>query len=102
PERAALEAQIDRLQVREKVQLTGPRSDMPAVYATLDVMVSASRQEGLPMAILEGLASGRAVIATAVGDVPNVVRDGSTGVLLLPGDVSALGSAMKRLLTGGA
>jgi glycosyltransferase involved in cell wall biosynthesis len=98
PERAALEAQIDRLQVREKVRLAGPRSDMPSVYATLDVMVSASRQEGLPMAILEGLASGRAVIATAVGDVPNVVRDGSTGVLLLPEDVPALVSAMKRLL----
>jgi glycosyltransferase involved in cell wall biosynthesis len=102
PERGALEAQIDRLQVREKVRLAGPRSDMPAVYATLDVMVSASRQEGLPMAILEGLASGRAVIATAVGDVPNVVRDDSTGVLLQPEDVPALVSAMKRLLVDAA
>ena len=43
---------------------------MPGVYASLDIMVSASRREGLPIAILEGMASTRPVVATAVGAVP--------------------------------
>ena len=97
-DRAALEAMIDDLGVRGKVRLVGTRSDMPQVYASLDLMVSASRKEGLPMAILEGLASGRALIATPVGAVPEVVRDGVTGVLIAPGDKNLLAATIIRLL----
>ena len=97
-DREALRALIESLGVQEKVRLMGPRSDMPGVYASLDVMVSASRQEGLPMAILEGLASGCALIATPVGAVPSVVRDGDTGVMVPPGEPTLLAAAMVRLL----
>jgi glycosyltransferase involved in cell wall biosynthesis len=97
-DRAALEGLIDALEVRGKVRLVGPRSDMPQVYASFDLMVSASRKEGLPMAILEGLASGRALIATPVGAVPQVVRDGETGVLIAPGDAPLLAATIMRLL----
>jgi glycosyltransferase involved in cell wall biosynthesis len=102
PDRVALAALIEELGVGARVSLLGPRSDMPAVYASLDLMVSASREEGLPMAILEGLASGRALIATNVGAVPMVIRDGDTGVLLAPEDVSLLVGAMRRLLQDAA
>jgi glycosyltransferase involved in cell wall biosynthesis len=68
------------------------------VYASLDVMVSASRQEGLPMAILEGMASQRAVIATAVGELPSVVQDGESGALVPAENVDALATKMAELL----
>ncbi len=101
-DRVALGALIEELGVGTKMSLLGPRSDMPAVYASFDLMVSASREEGLPMAILEGLASGRALIATSVGAVPEVVRDDDTGVLLAPEDVAQLAGAMQRLLQDAA
>jgi glycosyltransferase involved in cell wall biosynthesis len=61
-------------------------------------MVSASRQEGLPIAILEGMASSLPIIATAVGAVPTVVLDGRTGVLVPSEDIEALASEIIKLL----
>ena len=64
PDRDKLESLIDELKIRESVSMLGQRDDMPSVYASLDIMVSASRQEGLPMAILEGMASSLPIVAT--------------------------------------
>jgi glycosyltransferase involved in cell wall biosynthesis len=102
PDRSTLESQVDELGLRERVMLAGRRDDMAAVYASFDVMVSSSRQEGLPMAILEGMASGLPLVASAVGDVPTVVRDGVTGVLVPPDDVERLAWAMLELLRDAA
>ncbi len=82
PDRTKLDALIDELGIRGNVRMLGRRDDMPAVYASLDLMVSSSRREGLPMAILEGMASRLPLIATPVGAVPTVVLDGRTGVLI--------------------
>jgi glycosyltransferase involved in cell wall biosynthesis len=98
PDQDALQRSIDELGLGNKVTLAGRRDDMPAVYASFDVMVSSSRQEGLPMAILEGMASGLPLIATAVGDVPTVVRDGATGLLVPSEDVEQLAAAILELL----
>lgn len=98
PDLALLNALIDDLNIRKSVSLVGRREDMPAVYASLDVMVSSSRQEGLPMAILEGMASGLPLVATAVGDVPTVVREGSTGFLVASEDVKSLAAGIVGLL----
>jgi len=98
PDRDKLESLIDELKVRQSVSMLGHRDDMPSVYASLDIMVSSSRQEGLPMAILEGMASRRPLIATRVGDVPAVVLDGRTGVLLPAGDAGLLASGILTLL----
>jgi glycosyltransferase involved in cell wall biosynthesis len=98
PDRDKLESLIDDLKIRESVSMLGRRDDMPSVYASLDIMVSASRQEGLPMAILEGMASRLPLVATAVGEVPTVVFDGRTGVLLPPEDPRLLASAIVDLL----
>ena len=97
PDREQLENQIHTLGIEAAVALVGRREDMPAIYASLDIMVSSSRQEGLPMAILEGMASGLPIIATSVGEVPSVVRNGETGILLPPGDARALASAIVDL-----
>jgi glycosyltransferase involved in cell wall biosynthesis len=82
PDRDKLDALIDKLSIRGSVRMLGRRDDMPAVYASLDLMVSSSRREGLPIAILEGMANRLPLIATPVGAVPTVVLDGSTGVLV--------------------
>ncbi len=71
---------------------------MAPVYAGLDVMVSASRQEGLPVALLEGMASGLPVVGTTAGEVPTVVQQGETGLLVPPGDADALAGAMLEVL----
>jgi glycosyltransferase involved in cell wall biosynthesis len=98
PDRDKLESLIDELKIRENVTMLGRRDDMPAVYASFEIMVSASRQEGLPIAILEGMASRCPLIATNVGAVPTVVLDGSTGVLLPPENTEALASEIVKLL----
>lgn len=102
PDRDKLNSIIDELNIREHASLLGRRDDMPSVYASLDVMVSASRQEGLPMAILEGMASRLPLVATTVGEVPSVVLDGRTGVIVPPENVDLLASAILNLLQSAA
>jgi glycosyltransferase involved in cell wall biosynthesis len=102
PDRPQLELLIDNLKLRESVLLLGRRDDMPSVYASLDVMVSASRKEGLPIAILEGMASKRPVIATAVGEVPTIIRHGQTGILVRAEDPDAISAAIITLLNDSA
>ena len=98
PDRAVLEQSLDRLKLRDRLEFLGRRDDMPSVYASFDIMVSASRQEGLPMAILEGMASGVPWVATTVGEVPTVVQDGRTGILVPPDDPAQLADAILELL----
>jgi glycosyltransferase involved in cell wall biosynthesis len=98
PDREKLEALIDQLRLRPFVSMLGRRDDMPAQYASFDLLVSSSLKEGLPIAILEAMASGLPLVATAVGDVLSVVRNGETGILLPTGDPAALASAIVDLL----
>lgn len=98
PERAALEGLIRELGLKGEFVLAGRRDDMAVAFTEMDVMVSASRQEGLPIALLEGMASGRAIVATAVGEVPAVLEGGRTGLLVEAGDVEGLAAATVLLL----
>jgi glycosyltransferase involved in cell wall biosynthesis len=98
PDSGNLEQTIDDLKIRSSVQMLGRRNDMPSVYASFDIMVSASRQEGLPMAILEGMASSLPLVATAVGEVPTIVLDENTGLLVPPENVEKLAAAILDLL----
>ncbi|MHB8465484.1 MAG: glycosyltransferase [Acidimicrobiales bacterium] len=65
----------------------------------LDVVALSSRNEGTPVALIEALACRRPVVATAVGGVATVVRDGETGLVVPPGDPVALASAIERMLS---
>jgi glycosyltransferase involved in cell wall biosynthesis len=98
PDKDKLEQLVDELNIRANVSMLGHRDNMPSVYASLDVMVSSSRQEGLPMAILEGMASSLPLVATAVGEVPTVVLDGRTGVLVPGDDLDSLTAGILELL----
>lgn len=77
-----------------KVLFLGRCEMMPEFYASLDTFVLPSLDEGLPIALLEAMASGRTVVATNVGAVKSVVRNEETGLLIEPGSVEALASAL--------
>lgn len=98
PDRAELVALIDALDLTSSVSLVGRCEDMPSAYRSFDLMVSSSRNEGLPIAILEGMACGLPIVATAVGEVPGLIREGQTGLLVLPGNPGALAAAITKLL----
>jgi glycosyltransferase involved in cell wall biosynthesis len=82
-----------------RVVFTGLRDDVPSVTAALDVAVLPSYREAQGLAILEAMALGRPVVATAVGGVPEMIEAGRTGLLVPPHDAGALGEAIARLLT---
>lgn len=98
PLRAMLERMACDLGVREKVIFTGWRSDMARLYRLMDVFVLTSTMEALPVSVLEAMAFGKPVVATDVGGVPEIVRDGETGLLVRARDGSALCEAVTALL----
>jgi glycosyltransferase involved in cell wall biosynthesis len=87
-----------RARAGKGVIFTGDIADTRPVYADLDVAVQPSRSEGLPNATVEALASGCPVVATAVGGLPDVVRDGSTGWLVHAADPVQLANALLEAL----
>jgi glycosyltransferase involved in cell wall biosynthesis len=91
--RPELERQAIGLSVRERVHFLGVRRDVPRVLAAADVFVLSSRFEGNPLTVMEAMAAGKPVVATAVGCVPELVAD-DTGRLVPPGDDRALEAAM--------
>ncbi|HEY2169307.1 MAG TPA: glycosyltransferase family 4 protein [Candidatus Angelobacter sp.] len=99
PDRKAIEDMIQRFGLQSNVILAGQHSDMPGIYAAMDVFVLPSLNEGLPMTILEAMAASKPVIATRVGAIPSVIKDGETGLLVDPGDTYGLRSAVARLLS---
>jgi glycosyltransferase involved in cell wall biosynthesis len=99
PDRKAIEDMIQRFGLQSNVILAGQHSDMPGIYAAMDVFVLPSLNEGLPMTILEAMAASKPVIATRVGAIPSVIRDGETGLLVDTGDTYGLRNAVARLLS---
>ena len=97
PEEGPLRAQAREYGVDEDIDFLGSVADVPALLAACSFTVLASLSEGMPNAVLESLAHGRAVIASAVGGVPEILSHGG-GVLVPPGDAHALAEAMATLL----
>jgi glycosyltransferase involved in cell wall biosynthesis len=98
PLRGELEATVRHLHLGPSVRFLGTRHDVPAVLALADLVVHPSLQEGFSNAVLEGMAAGRPVVATAVGGTPEAVRHEETGLLVPPADSGALATAIGRLL----
>ncbi len=99
PDEEALRSQAERLGLSAACEFAGRSSDVPGYLARFDVFVLSSRYESHPLALLEAMAAGVPVVATAVGGVPEIVRDGVDGVLVPPKDPAAAASAVQGLLT---
>lgn len=97
-ERKRIESLIRELEISASVLLLGDRCDVPDLLAALDVFVLSSVTESFPNAILEAMVMGRPVVATRVGGIPELVEDGKTGFLVLPGDASAMAQRIQQLL----
>jgi glycosyltransferase involved in cell wall biosynthesis len=93
-----LRASAAELGLGNRVRFLGYRRDVPALMAAADLFVLPSRWEGCPVVILEAMAVGLPIVATAVGGVPELIRGGQEGLLVLPEDSVALAEAIQRLL----
>ena len=100
PERESLEQLAAELEIDGRVRFLGarPREETVRLLAGAFAALLPSAWENLPHAAVEALAVGTPVLATAVGGVPEVVRDDENGLLVPKGDVEALAGAMRRLL----
>ena len=96
-DRVRLEQRAHDLGVARFCVFLGYQEDVAPWYAVCDAVVLTSVSEGTPVTIIEALAAGRAVVATSVGGVPDVVDDGETGYLVPPGDIAALAERLEEL-----
>lgn len=99
PERGRLEQAIRDHGLQDRVTLTGHVRDVRPYYRSADVLAISSVSEGSPNALLEAMASGVPVVATAVGGIPEIVTDKETGLLIAPRDPQAMASSLNLLFS---
>jgi glycosyltransferase involved in cell wall biosynthesis len=97
PEREALHAVIKEANAERYVQLTGARHDVARLLSAFDAFALPSRTEGLPLVLLEAMASGVPVVATSVGGIPDLVVPGVTGLLVPANDILSMRAALLSL-----
>jgi glycosyltransferase involved in cell wall biosynthesis len=92
-----LERRVEELGLARKVHFLGSVDALGPVLLAADAVVLASREEAQPLSILEAMVRGRAVIASAVGGLRDLIEDGASGLLVPPGDAAALAAALETL-----
>ncbi|MBC7329579.1 glycosyltransferase [bacterium] len=95
--RRKVENRVKKLGLEEKVFFWGWRSDIPEILADCDIFALSSDWEGFGIVLIEAMASGKPIVATDVGGIPEVVEDEITGILVPPRDPEALANAILRL-----
>jgi glycosyltransferase involved in cell wall biosynthesis len=98
PMRGVLEAEVGRRRLEGFVRLTGGRRDIPEILSTAEIFAMPSRYEGLPITLLEAMASGKPIVAADVPGIRGIVRDGKDALLVPARDPSALAKALSTLL----
>ncbi len=83
----------------DRVHIVTGRNDIADLQALADIFVLPSLREGLPMALLEAMVAGKAIVASATGGIPEAIVNGREGILVPPGDLDALAAALRTLLT---
>ena len=99
PSRDELQRQISGMGLQNIVTLCGSVSDIPGFLSEVDITVQPSRAEGMSNALLEQMASGRAIIATSVGANARLLSHEQSGLLVPPEDPHQLARAIQRFLT---
>jgi glycosyltransferase involved in cell wall biosynthesis len=97
PLRPTVEKIILEKGLEENVVFFGIREDVPKLLALSDMLVLSSYYEGVPLTVLEAMAAGKPVVATAVGGVPELIEDGVTGILVSPNNPEALAKGILHL-----
>jgi glycosyltransferase involved in cell wall biosynthesis len=82
-----------------RVHIVLNRNDVADLLSLSDIFVMPSRWEGLPMAVLEAMVAGKAIVASAIAGIPEAIIDGREGLLVPPGEPAALADALEILLT---
>jgi L-malate glycosyltransferase len=98
PEQATIAREIRKRGLSDQVRLLGLREDVAKILQAADLFLLTSVSEGIPVTVLEAMATGLAVVATGVGGVPEVVVSGITGLLAPAGDDAALAEAILHVL----
>lgn len=88
----------DELGLSERMQLMGPIEDVPRLLTGCDVFCLASHWEGLPLVVMEAMATGLPIVATDVGGIPELIRSGAEGVLVPPARPDLLADALERMI----
>ncbi len=96
--RNSLEQEAAQLGINGAVIFTGYREDIKKIYAAADIVVQPSLREGVPIALLEAMSFGKAIIATNVGGVPGLIKDNHTGILVNSGSAEEIYKALSALL----
>ena len=102
PLRADLETQARSLGVAKALVLAGQIDDLPGWFQGVDAFVMPSVEEGLGTSVLDALAAGLPVVASRAGGLPEMIEDGTGGILVAPGDATALAEALARVLEDAA
>ena len=98
PLASTLRESIARFELADRVHLAGLRRDVAPVLNDMDVMVSSSHSEAMPLAVMEAMASGLPVVATRVGGVPDMVDQGESGWLVAPNDFEEITTRLHQIL----
>jgi colanic acid/amylovoran biosynthesis glycosyltransferase len=100
PQEAGLRRLVDELGLGDRVELAGAigQDAIAEYYDRADILAVPSFAEGLPVVIMEALATGLPVVSTSIMGIPELVRDGETGALVPPGDADALADGLARLI----
>ncbi len=98
PEEYSLKHFVQNKNIADKIVFTGLIRDVVPVYQTMDAFVLSSVTEGVPLTILEAMASRVPVVATRVGGIPEIIEDGKTGFLVASKDVQALKAKLENLI----
>jgi glycosyltransferase involved in cell wall biosynthesis len=94
-----IQKSINDHRLEKIVTLVGQRKDVPQILSAVDILLMPSRWEGLPIALLEGMSLGKAVLATAVGGIPEVIQDGINGLLAESGNEENLELKLRKLIS---
>lgn len=96
--RSQLTAKAQTLGIQDRVHFLGARRDLGNILASIDLFAMPSFWEGLPLSMVLAMGAGLPVVASRVAGIPEVVKDGVSGLLVTPGDTAELAAALNRIV----